>query len=250
VTAAALPRGYVELSEGGTEGVLLAALEAPLRAALGSGTFYDYAARHPEARSLAGRGVAYAVPLPGNVALVVVRRSRHGGLLAPLTGDRFFGRTRAPHELAMSAALVGLGVPTPEFVGYATYPAGPFRRRADVLTREIPYSRDLAAALASPEAGLRRQAIGAAARLLASLAAASVQHPDLNLKNILLVPAPGGDLTAMVIDVDRVRLTSRHAAAAANLRRLLRSGRKWRARTGLRFDESAERALRDASALV
>ena len=55
---------------------------------------------------------------------MVVRRSRHGGLLAPLTGDTFFwGTVRRTSWKCRSAAR--RGVPTPEVVAYATYPAPP-----------------------------------------------------------------------------------------------------------------------------
>jgi len=53
-----VPPGYVALSMGGTRGAMLATLEQPLRAALAGGSFYGYAEHHPQARALAGRGVA------------------------------------------------------------------------------------------------------------------------------------------------------------------------------------------------
>lgn len=245
---AGVPEGYVALEDGGTRGALLAALEQPLRAAIASGTFYAYAERHAERRALAGRGVAYAVPLPACAARVVVRHSRHGGVFAPVTGDLFLGDTRAPRELAIAIALTERGVPTPEIVAYATYAAGPFRR-ADVVTREVPRSRDLAAALADPDAAARDEAVAAAGRLLATLAAASVYHPDLNLKNVLLSRAEGGGTKAYVLDVDRVHF---HPAAEGarvsewNIARLVRSGDKWREQHGLPFEARTVRALRAA----
>jgi 3-deoxy-D-manno-octulosonic acid kinase len=117
-------------------------LEA-VRTALKSGTLYEYAAQHEEARSLSGRGVVYAAPLP-NGDRVVVRHNRHGGLLAPLTGDRFLSPTRAPYELEASLQLIANGVPTPEIIAYAVYRAGPLLRRSDVASREIRDSADLA----------------------------------------------------------------------------------------------------------
>ena len=233
-----VPPGYVALSGNGTEGALLATLERPLRAALAGGSFYGYAEHHPEARAFTGRGVAYAVPLPDGAAHVVVRRSRHGGLFAPLTGDAFLGRTRAPRELEIALTLARRGVPTPEVVAYATYPAGAFRRRADVVTREIPRSKDLAAALDTPDAGAKRDALAAAARLLDQLAAAGARHPDLNLKNVLLARDANGALEAFVLDVDRVWFDEPGSprVAQANRRRFERSARKWRDERGLDID--------------
>jgi len=238
VRTAAAPPGYVALAAGGIEGALLATLERHLRAALTSGSFFSYAEHHPAARALAGRGVAYAVPLPDCVATVVVRRSRHGGLLAPLTGDRFFGETRAPKELEISLTLARRGVPTPEIVAYATYPADPFRRRADVVTREVKRSRDLAAALGDPDPGARDEALVATGKLVGLLTAAGARHPDLNLKNILLAPDVNGALEAFVLDVDRVWFDAPGSARVtdANLRRLARSAEKWRGRHGLAID--------------
>ena len=245
--AAGVPPGYVALEAGGIEGALLATLERPLRAALTAGSFYGYAEHHPAARPLAGRGVAYAVPLPDCAASVVVRRSRHGGLLAPLTGDLFFGRTRAPAELEISLMLARRGVPTPEVIAYATYPADAFRRRADVVTREIKTSRDLAAALGDPDAGARDAALVATGRLIQLLTTAGARHPDLNLKNILLAPDANGALEAFVLDVDRVWFDDAGSArvTGANLRRLARSAEKWRDRHGLHIDAARILELAD-----
>ena len=246
---AGVPPGYVALSEGGTRGALLATLEQPLRAALDGGSFYGYAEHHPEARPLAGRGVAYAVPLPEGAARVVVRRSRHGGLLAPLTGDRFYWRTRAASELQISLDLARRGVPTPEVVAYATYAALPLGRRADVVTREVPFARDLAAAMHYGSAAERREALAATGRLLAQMAAAGVRHPDLNLRNILLAHDANGALEAVVIDVDRVWFDEPGAprAAEANVRRLARSADKLSERHGVPITGAEIRALWSAA---
>lgn len=244
MAAAAAPPGYVAIDGGTIHGALLATLERPLRAALTAGTFYKYAEQHPEARPMAGRGIAYAVPLPGCAARVVVRRSRHGGLLAPLTGDLFFGPTlRAPHELAISLELARRGVPTPKVVAYATYPAAafalrPFARRADVVTEEVPHASDLAILLASPDAERREAALRATAELIHALTQHGVRHPDLNLKNILIAADDDHTLRAYLLDVDRVWFDDPGSArvTAANLRRLARSAEKWRERDGLDID--------------
>ena len=62
-----------------------------------------------------------------------------------------------------------------------------------------------------------------------------VIHPDLNVKNVLLVRAPRGTLTAMVIDVDVVQWGTDRSPTdimAANVARLSRSLRKWRTQFG------------------
>ncbi|MEJ7809068.1 MAG: lipopolysaccharide kinase InaA family protein [Gemmatimonadaceae bacterium] len=228
----AAPTGYSSFTVGNALVVALTPLANAIREALAAGTLYDYAARHPAARRYAGRGVVYAAPLPSSEAVVVVRRSRHGGLFAPLTGDRFSRGTRAPRELRIALRLAALGVPTPQLVAYATYPAGLGLRRADVLTREVPNAADLATRLTRrPEASARAVLFGAAESLLAQLSRAGVRHPDLNLKNVLIAEHTGdGGLEPFVLDVDRIRFDTPGARAVtdANLRRFARSARKWR----------------------
>jgi tRNA A-37 threonylcarbamoyl transferase component Bud32 len=149
-------------------------------------------------------------------ARVVVRHSRHGGLLAPVTGDLFLPPTRARHEWTVARRLADAGVPTAEVLAYAIYRHGPlFFQRADVVTREITGARDLAASLATPEA---QEAVEA---LLAAMARTGAVHPDLNAKNVLLAERHGA-LTAYVIDVDRVVWRSR-GVDQANRSRLRRS---------------------------
>ena len=172
---------------------------------------------------------------------MVVRRSRHGGLLGSIRDDRFLGATRAPRELETSLALRRLGVSTPEIVAYATYPAGPMFRRADVVTREVPRSRDLAAALgALSRTDSKRALLDATGALLAKLSIAGARHPDLNIKNILIADNDFGGIEAFVLDVDRVWLDKPGAQSVleANVRRLSRSAVKWRRMQGLPIEEA------------
>jgi hypothetical protein len=225
-----VPAGYAGFEQGDAHVVALESLVTPIREAMAEGTLYDYGRTHPRARKLMGRGIAYAVPLPDGATPVVIRHSRHGGMLAPLTRDRFLGGTRAPHELATALRLRDAGVHTPEIVAYATYPAGVGLKRSDVVTREITGGKDLAFVLiGSPSAAVKRAAFDATAVLVATLCAAGARHPDLNLKNILLT-SRAGEMTAFVLDVDRVSFGRAGAGTIteANLRRLERSARKWK----------------------
>jgi Lipopolysaccharide kinase (Kdo/WaaP) family len=236
---AVVPPGYTRFSVGDADVVGLTRLETALREALREGSFYDYAAHHPGARQLVGRGIAFAVPLPDDAARVVVRRSRHGGVLAPITGERFLGATRAPRELEVALRLTRLGVPTPEIVAFATYPAGPAVRRADVLTREVEGSVDLASALADADERAKRALLAAVAKLMASLAAAGARHPDLNIKNVLVARDANGEPEALLLDVDRVWFDTPGSPRVneANLRRFDRSARKWRRTRALPIQE-------------
>ena len=248
----AVPPGYERIDAGGAVAVARRELAEAVRKALEWGTLHDWARQHPNARALAGRGVAYAAPLPMTDVNVVVRHNRHGGLLAPITGDRFLAPTRAPIELATALRLHQAGVPTPEVIAYAVYDAGTLFRRCDVVTREVAPAEDLASLLQRANDGERRAALSATARLVARLAAAGARHHDLNIKNVLLRRCDDGAMCAYVLDVDRVVFgrAGDGALLEGNLRRLERSARKWREREGLELGEVELRALREmASAL-
>lgn len=242
--ARAIPDGYTAFRVGRAHAVALTSLAGAVREALAEGSLYAYAAAHPRARALTGRGIAYAVPLPDGATPVVVRHSRHGGLLAGITGDRFLPPTRAPRELEIALRLAAAGVRTPPVAAYAVYPAGVLFRRSDVATREIARGRDLAICFLGPLEPPARPALLAAVRtLLASLHRAGARHPDLNLKNVLLAPAaaaPAGGHDAYVLDVDRITFGTPHDPAiwATNLRRLRASARKWREQYGAAIDDA------------
>lgn len=239
--SSATPPGYVRVTRRGVEAVALSSAARAVEQVLTDGTLYQYAEHHPKARMLVGRGTVYAVPLPDAVTNVVVRRARHGGLLAPLTRDRFLGRTRAPRELDMALRLARAGIPTPEIVAYALYPAAGPVRRADVVTREVPEARDLATVLTDElTPSDKRAVLAATAKLLTRLALSGVRHPDLNLKNVLIARDANGDPEAWVLDVDRVWFDVPGAPRvnAANLRRFSRSARKLCRLQGLDIQEA------------
>lgn len=230
-----VPDGYVRINEGAARAVVVASCAPAVDGILGERSLYEWASTHAERREYMGRGPTFGVPLPECGIRVVVRRARHGGLLAPLLRDIYLPPTRAPRELAMSLFLRRLGVATPAVIGYVTYGAGPFMLRADVMTAEVPNAGDLGDFLAqTTEPAERLEAWRATARLLHRLAQTGVWHPDLNAKNVLILP-PGFDETsgrtvhtAIVLDIDRVRLVvpGDPQLAEANLERLLRSLRK------------------------
>jgi hypothetical protein len=234
------PPGYERLRRPGVETIARATLATAVEEALEAGSLYEYAVHHPEARPLRGRGVAYAVPLPDGATRVVVRRSRHGGWLAPITGEIFLSPTRAPHELDVSLRLSRDGVPTPEVVAYSTYEVAPLLRRADVATREVHGAADLPSALTrESDPTAVRDVVRALARLLARMGAVGARHPDLNVRNVLISRDVNGNREAWLLDVDRVWFdVPRHPRVMeANLRRFMRSARKLREREGLPFGD-------------
>jgi hypothetical protein len=235
-----LPAGYERVTAGRSWAIVRADHRADAEAMLAEGTLYEAAARDLAARTLMGRGAAYAIALPVSGTRVVVRHNRHGGLFAPLTRDLFLAPTRAPYELAVSLRLASLGVRTPEVVMYGVQRLLPAFRRSDVVTREIAGGRDLSTFMSREVAAAERAAAWAAAReLVLALNAAGARHHDLNVKNILLAPLDGR-LAAWVLDVDRVDFGAPGSAAVrrGNGERLLRSARKWRDVRGAVFDEA------------
>jgi tRNA A-37 threonylcarbamoyl transferase component Bud32 len=246
------PSGYRRFLIRGAEVVSRADVLDAVRSALASGSLYDYASHHPKARELSGRDTAYAVPLPGADVRVVVRHNRHGGLFAPVTGDVFLA-PRAPYELDVSLKLQQLGVSTPDVLAYAIYQAGAILRRSDVVTREVPNSRDLSDVLLSKNETLRATGLSAAARLVGQLALVGARHHDLNVKNVLLANDGEDGLRALILDVDRVTF---HAPGDVtilerNLERFVRSARKWRDRRDANIsDGELDRFTLEARATV
>jgi 3-deoxy-D-manno-octulosonic acid kinase len=242
------PDGYARVTTAQFEIVAQRAIvDAMQRVLAAHGSLYEWAAGLPQPHALRGRAPVYVAELPGTGAVLAVRHAWHGGMLAPLTGDRFRPPTRAPVELANSLRLSKLGVPTTEMLGYVLYPAGPALRRVDVASRFIADAADFGAVLAARAPAVRlRDAMPAVVDLLVKLARDGVRHPDLNVKNILLARDAGDVLHARVIDVDVIRFDSELSPVQvmeANLRRLVRSIRKWRERSGVETGDDVIAAL-------
>jgi len=146
------------------------------------------------------------------------------------------GVPRPLRELLVSTAARERGVATPEVAALAIYPAGPFYR-ADLATRYIPGSADLAQVLFGAQgfgANERIGALSAAGRLVRTAHEHGVVHVDLNLQNVLLEWTTGPPV-ARLLDLDRCRVLSRAVPSGqrmAMLRRFDRSIRKWERRTG------------------
>ena len=233
------PSGYVRLDGNGYRAVARDVAAAAVAEILSSGNLHAWASQQPEREEMRGRGIVYAVELPTIPAIpVVIRRNCHGGLLRGLTGEFFLYPTRSPLELATALRLAAAGIATPEVIAYAIYPAAGMFARSDVMTRRLPKGDDFPAAWKKGGKEGRDALLAVLARLLVSLADAGVWHADLNLKNIY-ISATGADLTAYLLDVDRVTFPVVTDIADRNFRRLARSARKWRTRWDLDFDEDA-----------
>ena len=219
-----LPANYSSFVVGSSRGVVADALREDVLAALSQSTLYEFARTQPKARAHSGRGPAWSFSAPLSGENVLVRRTRHGGILAPVTGEFFTGSGRAPHELRASIALRQRGIRTPDVLAYVVYPAALFLSRIDVMLSYVADSRDLATILSEGDEEEHRAGMLAGASLIKEMSKARAVHPDLNLRNIL-ISGKGRDALAWLIDVDRVQLDahSPEEAERANLRRFGRS---------------------------
>lgn len=241
------------------------ALDAWLRE---HGTLAQAAAAHPEARTLTGRGRVHVVPAPVGEGRWVVRHYHRGGAIGPLLGDRYLrlGTPRPFRELRLGRELGSRGIPTPVHVAAAVYLSGLWYR-GDLVTGYVPGSRDLAEVLfpgrsldPRPEGAARpgeadaggagrevdpRSAMKATGVLFRQLHEGGVEHPDLNLKNVL-VAGTGEALEALALDLDgaQVRDEVGDAARRRMISRFWRSARKWEAATGAALDPELEAAFR------
>ena len=215
------------------------------------GSVYDWAAEQPQPRALRGRAPVYVATLPQAQVQVVVRHAWHGGLLAPLTGDRFRRPTRAPREMRQSAALRAAGIPTTDVLGFVRYDAGAGLARVDVISRFVDDTADLGMVLAGLTPDVECEpALRATIELLGRLARHGIVHPDLNVKNILLRRREPAAPEAMVIDIDVIDWDPRRPASETmtrNIDRLLRSIRKWKRQFGCEFTEQRLSALQRAA---
>ena len=224
--------GYEHVTVGGANILVTKSLAAATRAILEHDTLYSFAAKDPNALVFQGRAPVYAIALPPLSGRVAVRHVMRGGFVGRLLHDRFLPPTRVARELTAAFRLRLGGVPTPEVLAVGTYAAGGFFRRADVVTRFVEGSADLSAVFGDMRNDAQRHPIlDAVAKLLLRLTATGAQHPDLNLKNVLITSSDDG-YVAHVLDVDRVHfhVPGDPLVARANIERLMRSLRQWRTR--------------------
>jgi 3-deoxy-D-manno-octulosonic acid kinase len=244
-----LPREFARFRVADAHVVSHTASSDWIRSVLERHTLYDWASNHPERHMLTGRVPAYSVPIPDGEQRVVIRHAHHGGLLGSLRGDLFFPPTRAPYELLASYILASTGVRTPQVLAFAVYRAGWLLRRADFVTLAVPGVDLGTALLKNPSETERRAWLAPLGDLVRALTRAGAWHPDLNVRNILLVAAPDGaaaGTTAFVLDIDRVRFSPAGDPTVrdANIQRLERSVRKFRTLHGSGFDEEELHQLR------
>ena len=248
--APALPPDFEPWTFAGGSSAARRDVAGAVREALAAaGSLYGWAAVQPGRREFTGRGAAFGVTLGGQG--VVVRHARHGGLLAPLLGDLFWGQPRFYREATLSRTLTRERVRTPAVLAGVVYRAGPCHR-ADVVTAAVE-GVDLVELFYGerPPAGAARDAaLGAIGALVRRMHDAGFVHPDLQLRNLLVRGADGARPEAWLLDVDTccpIRAGD-DAGRARNLDRLYRSWAKWNRLRGVRLTDH-DRAVFSAAYL-
>jgi hypothetical protein len=149
-----------------------------------------------------------------------LRPVRHGGLLAPLWGERLLGLGRPLRELRVCALLRARGAPVPRALLVVGRRRGPFWSAA-LGTLHESGARDGAAWLAArPSPAAQAAAIDAVARAVRRFHEAGGRHADLHLGNLLLRER-GPSCEALVIDLDGAR-AGEPPGARRRMRELMR----------------------------
>ena len=181
-----------------------------------------WAARGEVNPTSAGRGAAWFIDC--GERHWVLRHSRRGGLLAPLTGDRYLwmgaSRVRSFAEWRLLQALTARDLPVPKPIA-ACYRRSGLVYRCDLITERIRHARPLSVALADrPQPQEVWTEVGA---VIARLHRAGADHADLNAHNVLCGFGVANQGSISVIDFDRGRLRKPGAWQQSNLARLERS---------------------------
>jgi 3-deoxy-D-manno-octulosonic acid kinase len=181
-----------------------------------------WAARGDATPTPSGRGAAWFIRCGEHQW--VLRHARRGGLLAPLTGDRYLWvsepRVRTFAEWRLLQALAARGLPVPKPVA-ARYQRSGLVYRCDLITERIQNAWPLSAALTAQE--LPREVWGEVGRVIAQLHRAGADHADLNAHNVLCGNHAARPGPISIIDFDRGRLREPGSWQQSNLARLRRS---------------------------
>jgi 3-deoxy-D-manno-octulosonic acid kinase len=242
-----IPPGFELISDPAKTGVTVVVACQERAALLSAGIERpEEAAARPEVEWV-GRGRVRHPVIQAGGERWLLKAYRRGGLIARWNPDRYWGPGRFLRELATAVAATRAGVPAPEPVALVLHPAGwGGAYRAWQVVRYVPGASSLREIL-QPEAGsgnasggnAPRPSVGASFRAAGEavrrMHQAEIDHPDLNVGNILARalpdPAPGsseGGAEAFIIDWDRARLRDRGSwNPHRNLLRLWRSA--WKA---------------------
>ena len=179
----------------------------------------ELARRLADASGARGRA-ATALWLARDGSRALLRPVRHGGLLAPLWGERLLGLGRPLRELRVAAELHARGAPVPRPLLVVAVRRGAFWHAA-LATAYEEGARDGVALLAAEPARARLvRALDAAARAVRRFHDAGGHHADLHLGNLLFREGESA-CEALVIDLDGAHAGA-PPGAARRMRELMR----------------------------
>lgn len=160
---------------------------------------------------------------------VVVKEYLRGGAMRHLNRARYFFGNRAFDELIATERARYAGVNAPEVL-VAVERRHTIGYTAHLATRWIAYGTHGEAWLRRASLEERATVLVEAGRQIALMHAAGIAHPDLNLRNFLVVELPHApEPVVYLLDFDRARLYESPVPAARradDLERLGRSARK------------------------
>jgi len=138
---------------------------------------------------------------------LVLKTYRRGGLAGRILGDRYTNAGRVLDELRVCAAAAGAGLHVPLIQIVWIKKISAFHHRFAAATREISGAMDAFQALRRTDGQQteRRDLLTGVATEIRKLHDAGIDHPDLNLGNILVAYA-GGRSTIHLIDFDKAVL--------------------------------------------
>lgn len=217
------PAGFTPSRAGRTRVWLREDLADRLRGAGLASPATWWAALDAAARGGAGRAATARLDLPGGGPRLVLKRLARGGLLASAWRGRFLGDRRLLENLSIPDEALRRGVATARGAALVAIPGPPGFFRGLLAVEEIEGAADLRDLLGrGPLDAASWEAVAAALR---AMHAAGLDHPDLNLGNLLLRPGRAGP-EAFVVDLDGARLRAGplpFSARQSALRRLERS---------------------------
>lgn len=213
---------YVAISGSGTRLLVRRGYEiyAPLLAPGGTAVARMVA----ESVVLGGRQAHPVIRLPTGES-VVVRWYRRGSAFGYLNRSYYFLGNRSLDEVRATVRAGQAGIRVPQVLVAAEQQVGP-AYNATLATRWVEGGRDGASwfSVASPTA--REVMLEETGRQIALLHESGISHPDLILRNLLVVEVPGRSEPAVyLLDFDRARLSDSPTAPARRARDLRRLGR-------------------------
>jgi 3-deoxy-D-manno-octulosonic acid kinase len=232
-----LPEGYEVIPSSSAPGVTLVVAVRARSALLLAGIERpeDLSAGPSVANWVEGGRVRHPVVSAGE-EFWILKAYRRGGFFARWNPDRYWRPRRFMMELETAVRAVHAGVPAPEPIALVLRTAGwGGAYRAWQVVKYLPGVRSLRDFLETPsQNGGRATALGpvfrAAGVAVRRMHDAQIDHPDLNVGNILArssTPGSGESAEAFIIDWDRARLRPPGSwNPHRNLLRLFRSALK------------------------